>query len=52
MVYNVSLSGKLLGKPGLVLPSATSSLNVGLGLAHLSEPFELLKLHEAWMSRF
>lgn len=40
MVYHVSLSGKQLGKPSLVLPSATSSLKIGYH--PLSKPFELM----------
>lgn len=32
MVYHVSLSGKQLNKPGLILPSATSSLKIGMGI--------------------
>lgn len=42
MVYHVSLSGKQLGKPGLVLPSATSSLKIGRGYHTLSKRFELM----------
>ena len=48
MVYHVSLSGKQLGKPGLVLPSASSSLKIGMGIPLSLQALRTYESHESW----